>query len=176
MTESEIPSFTLPETDDWIARVKDRAERYMRRYESCAQSVLAAFMEELDIRDPLVLAAAGGLHGGLTASLTCGIHTGGAMVLGLMMGRTRMEQGLDGLFPILLPMQELVARLNRRLGSSSCRELTGMDFTDLDQAVKFFTSEGHERCIVRVAEGTEEIAVFLKELHARGQLFRPPLG
>lgn len=175
MTDHEIPAFPLPEGDDWIGRVRDRAEQYMRRYESCAQSVLAAFMEELGIREPLVLAAAGGLHGGLVASLTCGIHTGGAMVLGLLMGRTRIEQGLDGLFPIMLPMQELVDRLNHRLGSHSCRELTGVDFTDLDQAIRFFASEGHERCIARVAEGTEEIAVFLKELNARGQLFRPPL-
>lgn len=175
MTASDIPAFSLPETADWIARVRDRAEQYMRRYESCAQSVLAAFMEELGIRDPLVLAAAGGLHGGLAVSLTCGIHTGGAMVLGLLMGRTRIEQGLDGLFPIMMPMQELVARLNRRLGSHSCRELTGVDFTDLDQAVRFFASDGHERCIARVAEGAEEIARFLQELNRRGQLFRPPL-
>jgi C_GCAxxG_C_C family probable redox protein len=176
MAENEIPSIILPRGDDWIVRVRTRAEQYMRRYESCSQSVLSAFMEEFGIRDPLVLAAAGGLHGGLTASLTCGVHTGGAMVLGLLMGRTRIEQGLDGLFPIMLPMQELMARLNRRLGSHSCRELTGVDFTDLDQAIKFFASEGHEKCIARVADGAEEISIFLKELNERSQLFRPRLG
>jgi C_GCAxxG_C_C family probable redox protein len=169
----DVHEISLPRSNDWVDRVKERAERYVRRYESCAQCILGAFMEELEIEDPLVMASAGAFHAGLSASLTCGVYTGGLMVLGLFMGRDRIEQGLDGLFPIMPPAQELVDRLKKKMGSASCRDLTGVDFTDMNQAVAFFGSEGHEKCISRVAEGAEEIALFLKSLDERGELFRP---
>ena len=172
-SEPDLHRISLPQADDWIERVKARAETYMRKHESCAQCILAAFMDELEIDDPLVMASAGAFHAGLSTSLTCGIYTGGLMVLGLFMGRDRIEQGIDGLFPIMLPAQELVDRLRQKLGSSSCRELTGVDFTDMNQAVAFFGTDGHEKCIRRVAEGAEEIASFLKDLNERGDLFRP---
>jgi hypothetical protein len=97
------------------------------------------------------------------------------MVLGLFMGRDRIEQGLDGLFPIMGPAQELVTRLKKKLGSASCRELTGVDFTNMKEAGEFMGSEGPERCASWVGEAAGEIAVFLKELNERGDLFRPRL-
>jgi hypothetical protein len=129
-------------------------------------------MVEFGIDDPLVLRAAGGLHGGMVSSLTCGVVSAGMMVLGILMGRERLEEGMDGIFPIVLPGQELVARLSKRLGSTSCRELSGVDFTDLDQALHFISSGDNHKCFDVVAEGTEEIARFLQELSERGELFR----
>ena len=172
-SDTDVHAISLPQSDDWVERVKERADRYMRKHESCAQCILAAFMEELEIEDPLLMASAGAFHAGLSTSLTCGIYTGGLMVLGLFMGRDRIEQGLDGLFPIMLPAQELVDRLRKKMGSASCRELTGVDFTDSNQAIAFFGTDGHEKCMCRVAEGAEEIALFLKDLNERGDLFRP---
>lgn len=61
--------------------------------------------------------------------------------------------------------------LNARIGSHSCKELTGVDFTDLNQALAFHASKEHERCYTRVADGAEEIALFIKELHQKGELF-----
>jgi len=172
-SDIDVHAISLPQSDDWVERVKERADRYMRKHESCAQSILAAFMEELEIEDPLLMASAGAFHAGLSTSLTCGICTGGLMVLGLFMGRDRIEQGLDGLFPIMPPAQELVDRLQKKMGSASCRELTGVDFTDSNQAIAFFGTDEHEKCMSRVAEGAEEIALFLKNLNERGDLFRP---
>ena len=51
----DIHEIALPRSDDWVERVKERADRYMRKHESCAQCVLGAFMEELGIEDPLVI-------------------------------------------------------------------------------------------------------------------------
>ncbi len=167
-----VKPVVLPESAEWVRRVRERAFENMSRHESCAQSILAAFMEDLGIEDPLVLRAAGALHGGLVSSLTCGIHIAGAMVLGLLVGREKLEGGLDGLLPIVVPAQELVKRLNRRLGSSSCRELTGVDFTDMEAAVRFYAAGENRKCFDRVAEGAEEIALVLQELRAGGQLFR----
>ena len=166
-----IVSISLPEGTEWVSRVRDAAEHDMKNYQSCTQCILAAFMKELEIGNPLVLRAAGAMHGGMVCSLTCGIHSAGLMVLGLLMGRENLETGFDGLFPIVVPAQELVSRLNKRIGSHSCLELTGVDFTDLDKAMEFIVSEEHQKCISRVAEGAEEIGLFLKELEERGELF-----
>ena len=162
----------LPQSPDWVERVKRKAFHNMSQHESCAQSILAAFMEELGIEDPMVIRAAGAFHGGLVSSLTCGIHLGGAMVLGLLIGREKLEAGLDGLIPIIVPTQDLLRRLNRRLGSSSCKELTGVDFTDMEAAIQFYAAGENKKCFDRVRDGAEEIALFLKELEASGQLFR----
>jgi C_GCAxxG_C_C family probable redox protein len=174
-SDIDVRRISLPQSEDWIERVKEKAGDYIRKHESCAQAILAAFMEELEVEDPLVMASAGAFHAGLSASLTCGIYTGGLMVLGLLMGRDEIEQGLDGLFPIMAPAQELVDRLQTKLGSSSCRELTGVDFTDMQQAAAFFGGQGHDRCMSWVADAAGEIALFLKELNERGDLFRPQL-
>jgi C_GCAxxG_C_C family probable redox protein len=167
-----VKPVALPESPDWVERVKEKAFHNMSQHESCSQSILAAFMDELGIEDPLVIRAAGGFHGGLVSSLTCGIHMAGAMVLGLLIGREKLEGGLDGLMPIIVPTQDLIKRLNKRLGSSSCKELTGVDFTDMEAAIQFYVAGDNKKCFDRVAEGAEEIALFLKELEASGQLFR----
>lgn len=167
-----ITQIAVPTDPDWPARVRARAHYNVSHYESCTQSILAAFMDELGISAPLVLRAAGGLHGGMVSSLTCGIVSGGMLVLGLLMGREKLEEGMDGIFPIVMPGQDLVARLERRLGSTSCKELSGVDFTDLDRAVKFISSGENAKCFEHVANGAEEIARFLQELAAKGELFR----
>ncbi len=94
------------------------------------------------------------------------------MVLGLLMGRDRLEDGVDGLFPIVLPGQELMGRLIKTFGSHMCRDISGVVFTDMEQAMQFYASKENEKCISLVAEGAEVIALFLQELEDRGELFR----
>lgn len=93
------------------------------------------------------------------------------MVLGLLIGRENIEEGLDGIFPIAMPGQELIVRLKAKIGSHSCKELTGVDFTDLNQALAFHASKEHDKCFTRVAEGAEQIGLFIKELDQKGELF-----
>ena len=167
-----ITEITVPTDPDWPARIRARAHQIVSQYESCTQAIVAPFMEEFGIQDPLVLRAAGGMHGGMVSSLTCGIVTAGMMVLGLLVGRENLEEGLDGIFPIVVPGQDLVARLEKRLGSTSCKELSGVDFSDLNQAVQFMASGENAKCWDLVADGAEEIALFLQELSEKGELFR----
>ena len=47
-----------------------------------------------------------------------------------------------------------------------------MVFTDLNKALAFHASREHEKCFTRVADGAEEIALFIKELNQKGELFR----
>ena len=167
-----VKTVALPESPDWIARVTERAFDNMKNKHGCTQVILEAFMDELGMKDPLVIRAAGAFHAGMTSSLTCGIHTGGLMVLGLLMGRENLDLGMDGLMPIITPAQDLLKRLDKRIGSSSCKELTGVDFTDAEQAIHFVVTNEIAKCHDRVRDGAEEIALFLKELEEGGMLFR----
>jgi hypothetical protein len=73
---------------------------------------------------------------------------------------------------VVVPGQDLVARLEKRLGTTSCKELSGVDFTDLEAAMRFMSSGESNKCFDLVADGAEEIARFLQELSAKGELFR----
>ena len=172
-TKRTTQEILLPDGDEWITRVKDNAFENMKRYDGCAQVILDAFMKELGLHDPMVVRSATGFLGGMLSSYTCGIHVAGLMILGLLIGRENIEEGLDGVFPIAIPGQDLIRRLNAKIGSHSCKELTGVDFTDLNKALEFHASREHEKCFDRVADGAEEIALFIKELDQNGELFRP---
>jgi len=167
-----VETISIPQDSDWALKLREKAERNVTQHEGCTQSIVAAFMDELGIHEPLVFRAAGAMQGGMLSSLTCGVHTAGMMVLGLLMGREQLEQGIDGIFPIAAPAQELIGRLNRRLGSSSCRELSGIDFTDMNQAMAFIASGENHKCFSLVADGAEEIARFLQDMAKKGDLFR----
>jgi hypothetical protein len=160
----------IPDSPEWIDRVKEKAFTNAISYGSCTQSILSAFMDEFGVEDPLLLRSAGAMHIGMLSSLTCGIHSAAMMVLGLVMGREDLTQGHDGIIPIMEPGQNLIDRLNRKLGGHACRELTGTDFTDLNQAMAFRGSKDAEKCLHRMRDGAGEIALFLDEMKRNKEL------
>ncbi len=170
-----VEQIVIPKGEDWIAKVRETALERMKQNHSCAQSILSTFMDEFGIDDPLVIRAAGAMHTGMLCSLTCGVYTGALMTLGLLMGREKLEAGVDGLFPIMLPGQELVSRLRARLGAHSCRDLVYIDFTDIEQIGEYYASDKPESCLTFVADGAEELGMFLQEKAENGELFRPDI-
>jgi C_GCAxxG_C_C family probable redox protein len=163
----------LPKDTDWVRRVQQKSIDHMKRFESCSQSVLVPFMEELGINNPLLVRAAGALHGGLMSSQVCGVYVGNMMILGLFLGREDTRQGLDGLIPILTPAARLMKRLHKNMGAYTCKDLTGYDFSDLNQAIAFYSSPEREKCVERVGAGVEITAALLVQLDENGELFRP---
>jgi C_GCAxxG_C_C family probable redox protein len=172
-TKTTTSEIRLPDGDGWVSSIREKAFANMKRYDGCAQVIVDAFMQEFHIHDPLLVRSATAFSGGMLCSYTCGVHAAGMMVLGLLIGREGIEAGQDGIFPVAIPGQNLIRRLNARIGSHSCRQLTGVDFTDPNQALAYYASREHEKCFKRVADGAEEIAEFIKELGQKGELFRP---
>lgn len=162
----------IPSDRKWPDEMKCISMAYLEKYDSCSQSILWAFMEALGIENSMLLRAGGAMQGGMMASLTCGVHTAGLMVLGVLIGRDRLESGLDGMMPIIMPAQRLVKALTVQVGGHSCLEMTGVDFTDIEAALAYKLSDRHERCVARVGEGARIIAEQLQELDAMGELFR----
>jgi C_GCAxxG_C_C family probable redox protein len=82
---------TIKETD--IKKIRDLAKGYEMTCTGCAQSTVAALLEVLDIDSEDVFKAASGLADGigLSSDGSCGALTGGAMVIGLISGRTYQE-------------------------------------------------------------------------------------
>jgi hypothetical protein len=54
------------------------------------------------LHDTLVTRSATAFLGGMLSSYTCGVHAAGLMVLGFLIGRQDIEEGLDGVFPIAM--------------------------------------------------------------------------
>ncbi len=173
--ETIASRITIPEGNRWITNVARKARAYKTESASCSQSIVAAFLEVFDRREPMVQRAATAFTAGMFSSLTCGIHAGGMIILGLVAGRDDISDGVDGLLPVLLPAQKMVQRLNQRIGGHACREMTGVDFTDLDQAMAYQGSRESQACAQRVYDGAEEIALVLNELSRSGELFVRPL-
>ena len=174
--EMTITSVELPEGDHWISEFKAAAYSNVKHYGNCAQSILSAFLKQLGIHNPSLVASAGSMQGGMLSSLTCGVHASAMMILGILMGRAEVEQGFDAMFPIIAPAQELISRLNTRVGGHSCLALTGVDFTDQKAALRYAMSPEHEKCLQRVADGAETIGSFLNELNEKGELFKVTRG
>ena len=170
--ETTTQQCRVPNDPQWPERMKNRAITYLKKYDSCTQSILWAFMEELGMENRMVLRAGGAMQGGMMSSLTCGVHTAGLMILGLIVGRERLESGIDGMMPIIAPAQRLVQTLTRRIGGHSCLEMTGVDFTDLEAAMIYKLSDDHERCVDRVGDGARAIAELIQDLDGKGDLFR----
>ena len=162
----------VPNDPLWPERMKTRATTYLKKYDSCTQSILWAFMEDLEMENRMVLRAGGAMQGGMMSSMTCGVHTAGLMILGMLVGRDRLETGLDGMMPIIMPAQHMVKTLTEDIGGHSCFEMTGVDFTDLEAAMTYKLSDDHERCVDRVGRGARIIAELLQELDSKGELFR----
>jgi hypothetical protein len=46
-----ITEITLPNDPEWPARIRARAHHIVSHYESCTQSIVAAFMELIDVNE-----------------------------------------------------------------------------------------------------------------------------
>jgi C_GCAxxG_C_C family probable redox protein len=69
--------------------------KYEHDYRGCAQCAIAAIQDALGIRNDYVYKAGSGLAGGLGECIdgSCGGYSGGSMMISLLFGRTRQEEG-----------------------------------------------------------------------------------
>ncbi|MEM0359608.1 MAG: hypothetical protein DSO02_04240 [Hadesarchaea archaeon] len=146
-------------------KVGELASKYEREFHGCSQAVIRAFQETLQLGDDTLFKASGSLVGGMYSGLTCGALTGGLLVLGLKTGRIRMEEGIEGLLEAFDPAQRLVKWFLEEYGTTSCKELTGTDWFDVNQVMLFLRSpEKLEKCVERVGKTAEKVAELLEEL------------
>jgi C_GCAxxG_C_C family probable redox protein len=148
----------------FIRDAQERAYKYERDFHGCSQAVLATFQELLDMEDALLLKAAGPLCAGLGSGKSCGALAGGVLVLGMVYGRARLEEGPQGLRKGFALAQALVKRFEKEFGSTTCYEISGVDWTDRE-AVKrsMSTNQAGEKCFQLVGKTAAMVAELLVE-------------
>jgi C_GCAxxG_C_C family probable redox protein len=139
---------------------RERAHKYECEFHGCSQAVLSTFQELLGLKDDLLFKASGPLCAGLGLGKSCGALAAGALVLGMVHGRARKEEGISGLMPGFMLAQTLVRRFEQEFGTTVCQEICKVDWTDMQAVSEFFSTAAAEQAC-RVAGKTAEIVADL---------------
>lgn len=128
----------------------------------CAESVFLAVTEQLGY-DPLPhLPMLTPFGGGIASTQTlCGVVSGGIMAIGLALGRTSPTG--DRKVPESLT-KDFIAHMEQMFNTTTCRTLTGVDFSDPAQREAFSKPTGPRAdiCCALVAEAAEYATGLIK--------------
>lgn len=103
-----------------------KARQYEEHYHGCGQCTLKALLETLGLEDERLFRAASFLQGGFPVeNRTCGALMAGAMVISLVRGRERLEEGQPGTSRGMREIVRLTGRFREAFGSTLCSEITG---------------------------------------------------
>jgi C_GCAxxG_C_C family probable redox protein len=129
-----------PEFEEILTKAYKRMHRY-----TCAEASLQALLELWDMKGPkLTWATAGYLGGILSGETTCGLLIGSTAAIGFKCG-----QGLDSI-PEEHPEErgtaieivtELYEDFQKEFGSTACKTLSKVDFSDGDQLGEYIVEK-----------------------------------
>ena len=147
--------------EEFKRAARERAYKYECEFHGCSQTLLRTFQELLGLEDDLMFKAVGPLCAGLSLGKSCGALAVGVMVLGMVHGRDRMEEGLGGLMKGFSLAQALVQRFEQEFGTTSCFEISGVDWTDMQAVSQFFSTPAYEKACEVSAKTAEMVADLL---------------
>lgn len=105
--------------------IASTARRYFDEGFFCAESVLAAVAEHLDVRSPLIPGIATGFCNGVASTWgTCGSISGGVLAINMMLGRNTGGAPVKRNYEAV---RELIQEFQCRHGSTQCSELIACD-------------------------------------------------
>ncbi len=130
----------------------------------CAESVLMAIAQSLDVQSEIIPRIATGFCTGMARTGgPCGAVSGAIMGIGLVTGRQSPAESLESNYALV---QELLKRFQEQFGSSNCRALLGCDLNTVQGQQFFLAHHLMERCY-DYAEGATQIALALLEERER---------
>ena len=119
-------------------------EQFTKGY-NCAQAVLTAFHDEIEIDEKHLLKVASGFGGGMGhLQLTCGAVTGALMVISLIHGHSNVNEieAKENTYSRIMEFNKKFKELNN---TTQCRELLGADFESDEGRMKIMTENLHEK-------------------------------
>ncbi|NCC23990.1 MAG: C_GCAxxG_C_C family protein [Deltaproteobacteria bacterium] len=141
--------------------IRRRAEELFTSGLYCAESVLLALAESLNIKSDLIPKVATGFCSGLSRTCgPCGALTGGIMGLGLSLGRTGHARDVNSMYAAT---QGLVRAFESEFGSRDCRVLLGCDLGTVEGQAFFRANKLGEKCLVFTGRTAEMAAQILDE-------------
>jgi len=137
---------------------KEKASEYFGSGLNCAQSVLAAFADELGLDKNQIFKLASGLGGGLAKNgHVCGAVNGAIMVLGLKYaGESNNPGEING--PAIAKANQFIAKFKEINGSINCRELLdGVDLLTEEGQAEWTSRNLHDVTCTPVVQKAVEI-------------------
>ena len=111
----------------------------------------------MGLEDGPVPRMATGFGGGIGGSgATCGALVGAVMAVGLVHGRDSSDGDRRAATAI---SQKIYRAFEEQMGSTACRELTGLDLTTREGAQELYSSDVHERVCRRAVDLAEQLAI-----------------
>jgi len=149
-----------------------------KKYGGCAQSIMQAFMDVLELRDIPCFQLLGGLHGGGRCGLTCGALNTGFMFFSMTLGRKKIEftETVEKKKMIIESCHQLAQWSKLEYKSTACSEITGYDWFSLSgfatQRPSPTEMDKEENC-ARLTGGTAyKVAEMLIEMHIKCNMQR----
>jgi len=107
--------------------VRQMAGQYFKEGNNCAEAILRAMCDTLEIKlSDEALKMASGFGGGMGhAGCVCGALAASVMVLGILQGRTNKEQSR---VPVYSAAEEFHRKFNEKFGGTCCRVLNPYQF------------------------------------------------
>ena len=137
------------------------ARDYHARGCNCAQSILAAFHEEMGLTEDQCLALAGGMGGGMRCGSICGAISGGILVLGMLFPATAAE-GPAGKRRTTRQTQEYIRRFRERFVDGDCADLLARkDLSPTRQARDLGVTD---HCGILIVSAVEILCDYIAEL------------
>lgn len=128
-----------------MSNTAKKAEEYFNEGFNCCQAVLSAFKDKTGLSMEQSRKIASGFGAGMAyMGETCGAVTGAFMVMGLIYGRSRVDD-TEAKEKTYALMHEFVKEFTAENGTLKCRELLGEDISTVeglkkaDDAGKFST-------------------------------------
>jgi C_GCAxxG_C_C family probable redox protein len=119
----------------------------------CAESVLKAVADDMNVKSDLIPAIASGFCGGISRTRSmCGAVSGAIMAINLKLGRQSPDQSQEENY---LAVQKILAAFQDEFGSINCYDLTGCDLATQEGQEAFEKKKVHERCTTFVQKATE---------------------
>ena len=137
------------------------ARDYHTRGCNCAQSILAAFHQEMGLTEEQCLALAGGMGGGMRCGSICCAISGGILVLGMLFPATAAE-GPVGKRRITQQTQEYIRRFRARFVDRDCADLLARKDLDPTQQARDLGVTDH--CGILIVSAVEILCDYIAEL------------
>ena len=170
--------------EEMMKMAYEKGFTYERVYRGCAQCAIAAIQDAIGIRNDCVYKAGSGLAGGggECTDGNCGGYTGGAMMISLLFGRTRKEEGSKKGRSDKYVTFRLTAALHdkfvEKYGGVLCnmvqKKVFGRSFNlrDDEEKEQFRAAGAHEdddKCCAAVGDGAKwAVEIILDELEKDG--------
>jgi hypothetical protein len=127
-------------TDSEFNQILTQAYKHMHTY-TCAEASLQALLKLWGITNPeLSWATAGYLGAIMSGETTCGLLIGSSVAIGLKCGLgndSTPEDHPEARGTAIEIVSELYSDFKEKFGSTSCKTLSGVDFSDGDQLAEY---------------------------------------